>query len=504
MTSPGSMPRSASPDGTKWVFDSPPGWPVAPAGWQPPPSWQPDPYWPAAPAGWEFWKPASQAGRYAGGPSATANALHLAIDGRSYFFQPGQPVRIGRGPDNEVRVGDPTVSRQHARLTWGHDGWIFENLAQAPTFLRGQAVTRVAVSQALDLTLGSADGPILRVEPPSTPGPRATSAPRSFFRRGNPGFGRPASPSNDELAEALHILFPVKSWLNTSAWRQSLRLLVITYAMLPLLFLALFSSSGNLTTPGWAYSLYIAPLWAIGFWLLIRPGHIETLEVKVSVGIIVWTLVWMKIVTVNIDNDLHPPLSFPAAIGVGLNEEITKALPILLAGLILLRYRPVKLDVRMWMFLGTISGLTFGVFEQSLYTPGDILGISQAQINSQAVEAVLAFAERVFVDGFQHAVWAGISGFFIGMAVNYQRRRVQLVLLGVSVPAVLHGLNDWSSGAFNSPWPWIIIQAFSLLLFLGYAMSATSIERQVRQMPLFRGESMVMEVVRESKKVTTS
>jgi RsiW-degrading membrane proteinase PrsW (M82 family) len=214
----------------------------------------------------------------------------------------------------------------------------------------------------------------------------------------------------------------------------------------------------------------------------------------------------MNAVTVNINGSLHhngQSFSFIAALGIGFNEEITKALPILVAGLVLRKWRSTKLDVRMWMFLGTIAGLTFGVFEQAFYTSQDILLINQARVSSQAVEAVLAFAERVFVDGFQHAVWAGISAFFIGMAVNYKRRRVLLVLVGVSVPAVLHALNDWSQGAFNSLWPSIVIQAVSLLLFLGYTISATSIESQVRETPLFRGDSVLMEAFPRPKRPNT-
>ncbi|WP_329260778.1 DUF4041 domain-containing protein [Actinoallomurus sp. NBC_01490] len=41
-------------------FNSPPGWPVPPAGWEPPAGWQPDPAWPAAPADWQFWIEAPQ------------------------------------------------------------------------------------------------------------------------------------------------------------------------------------------------------------------------------------------------------------------------------------------------------------------------------------------------------------------------------------------------------------------------------------------------------------
>jgi hypothetical protein len=80
---------------------------------------------------------------------------------------------------------------------------------------------------------------------------------------------------------------------------------------------------------------------------------------------------------------------------------------------------------------------------------------------------------------------------------------VQLVLFGVSIPVILHALNDWSAGAFNSYWVWIVIQAVSLLLFLGYTMSATSIERQVRQAPMFRGESLIMEAFTDSKEANT-
>jgi RsiW-degrading membrane proteinase PrsW (M82 family) len=451
-------------------------------------------------------------------PAGATGELNLQIDGQSYVFRPGQLVRIGRAPDNDVLVGEPTVSRQHARMVWADGGWIYESVGNAATWLQGQPVTRLAVTQPVDLTLGSAQGPVLHIDvrrPAADSWAAAAPAGASHepavpSYQGDHGHGYPhahaALTVEGEVVEAVHILFPIRSWLHLSPWRQGLRLLVIVYALLPLVFLALFANAQSLTTPGWAYSLYIAPLWAIGFWLLIRPGHIRALEIEVGIGIIVWVLVWINAVTVNINGALHhsgQSFSLLAALGIGFNEEIAKALPILVAGLVLRKWRSTKLDVRMWMFLGTIAGLTFGVFEQAFYTSQDILLINQARVSSQAVEAVLAFAERVFVDGFQHAVWAGISAFFIGMAVNYKRRRVLLVLVGVSVPAVLHALNDWSQGAFDSLWPSIIIQAVSLLLFLGYTISATSIETQVRETPLFRGDSVLMEVFPRPKKTNT-
>ena len=112
----------------------------------------------------------------------------------------------------------------------------------------------------------------------------------------------------------------------------------------------------------------------------------------------------------------------------------------------------------------------------------------------------MLFTFRVFVDGFQHAVWAGITGFFVGMAVNYRRRRVMLLLLGWLIAAMLHGLNDWSLTVIGV-WAGVAVQAVSLLLFLGYTLSAHDIERRVRRNPAFRGQSIMMDSFSESEGV---
>ena len=417
-------------------------------------------------------------------------ALRLSLDGKDLTVQPGEAARVGRSPDNDLVTEAPTVSRHHAVLRQGSAGWEFANVGSAPTFLNGQPVSWLAVDRPLALVLGSADGPVLRAEPPRmAPAQLAPAHPV-------PAHHAPVHV-DDEIATALHILFPLHSWLHNSGWRQGLRLLVIAYALLPLIFLAVLSSSNDLSAPGWAYSLYVAPLWIMGFWLLIRPGHLTRQELYAAAGIVAWTLVWINLVTINVNDRLHlsGSISFLPALAVGFNEEITKALPVLLAGLILLKYRRVKLSVRMSMFLGTIAGLTFGIAEQAFYTSNDIIGINQARSNNEAVNAALAFAERIFVDGFQHAVWAGIAGFFIGLALNYPRRRIPLIVLGVTIAAVLHALNDFLAG--SSIWLVIIVQAASLLLFLGYTMSEASIEQQVRDSPLFRGDSMIIQAFRD-------
>ncbi len=437
------------------------------------------------------------------------NGLQVLFNGRSYVFQPGQTVMIGRLGDNTIIVDDPTVSRRHAQLTWGPAGWVVDTLGQARVFQHGQPVSQVIVRQPTELSLASPQGPVMRFQPLAGAGYQAARSggaqaapppgapPGSYVPPGGPPPMDHPAAAVEELAMAVEILVPVKSWLKNPGWHQSLRLLVIVYALLPLVFLALLSSSRSLSTPGLAYSVYIAPLWAIAFWLLLRPGRLHTREVVIGVTIIIWVTIWLNLVTININDHLVNGVrrgNFLASLAVGYNEEISKALPVLLAALVLLRFRHVKLGVRMWMFLGTIAGLTFGIIEEIFYTEMAIAQVANANQVSQADTGVLDFAFRVFVDGFEHAVWAGVSAFFIGIAVNYPRRRWPLILFGVSIAALLHGLNDWSLSEFDSYWPGIIVQAVSLLLFLGYTMSATSIEREVRRTPLFRGDSMMMEI----------
>jgi RsiW-degrading membrane proteinase PrsW (M82 family) len=324
---------------------------------------------------------------------------------------------------------------------------------------------------------------------------------------GMPGFqggaglqGGPAMPgqggiplSQLDMGSFFEILIPVKSWLHDRGWRQGIRLLIIPYALLPLIFLQLFSTSTSLSSPGWAYSLYIAPLWLLTFWYLIRPPVIGKLEVVIAIGIIIWVVIWLHVVTIYINDNYANTHNILGSLVVGYNEEITKALPVLIAAVLVLKIRKQKLDPRTWFLMGTVAGLTFGIVEQSIYTPAALVQIHAAHAISEADVGALSFAFRVFVDGFQHAVWAGVAGFFIGMAVNYRRRRVPLLLLGISIPAILHALNDYTLTVFSTVWVGVLVQALSLLLFLGYTLSASSIERRVRRNPNFRGQSIMME-----------
>jgi RsiW-degrading membrane proteinase PrsW (M82 family) len=427
--------------------------------------------------------------------------IRVVYDGRTFEFAPGTTVGIGRAAENDIVIDDPTVSREHARLVFGPDGWVLSDEGRGRVFSAGGLVDGLRISGQVELRLASPSGPLVRVElvdagvAPHPEAPAAMpDAPAPILGAG----GTPHPGATVELLSALHILVPIRSWLTNRGWRTGWRILVIPYALLPLIFVQLYSTTTNATTPGWAYSLYIAPLWAIAFYQLIRPGRLGRRELACAVLIVGIVLLWMQVVTITINNHLNPGRGFPTWLGVGFNEEFSKALPILLIALLLHRARKVRLDVRMWMFLGTISGLTFGVREASLYTASSVLTVNHHP--GFVIAGILEFAYRVFVDGFLHAIWAGIAAFFIGMGINYARRRIQLIVAGIVLAALLHALNDWNFNATNV-WPQVGVEAFSLLLFLGYTLTASSIERQVRRSPVFRGESILVDQFSESSPV---
>jgi len=78
--------------------------------------------------------------------------LRCRIDGADRTFHlVGEKVRIGRGPDNEIRLSDPSVSRHHALLERTASGWTIRDLEST----NGTRVNRERVRQG---ELGPGDG----------------------------------------------------------------------------------------------------------------------------------------------------------------------------------------------------------------------------------------------------------------------------------------------------------------------------------------------------------
>ncbi len=127
MTQPPEPPRA--PDGMR--FNSPPGWPAPPAGWVPPPGFQPDPSWPTAPPGWQWWAPVEPSGGLGPGsgwpgPDDTAQlgdterlSETQAFGGPAFGAPRSPPAYVGPpgqqvygGPAGPPPVGPPSFGDQ--------------------------------------------------------------------------------------------------------------------------------------------------------------------------------------------------------------------------------------------------------------------------------------------------------------------------------------------------------------------------------------------------------
>ena len=90
-----------------------------------------------------------------GATVVTGDSINLECAGRSYTFQPGSDVTIGRDSDCDVVSANPTVSRRHARLAHDGEQWTLEDLGSSGgTYVDGARVDRLPLAGSVAVWLG--------------------------------------------------------------------------------------------------------------------------------------------------------------------------------------------------------------------------------------------------------------------------------------------------------------------------------------------------------------
>jgi len=86
-----------------------------------------------------------------------ANAYLLNSGGHQLFLRAGAPTLIGRAVDNDIVVGDASVSRHHASIEYRNGGFVLRDLgSHNGTWLGGQRVTEAPLALGDTLRLGDA------------------------------------------------------------------------------------------------------------------------------------------------------------------------------------------------------------------------------------------------------------------------------------------------------------------------------------------------------------
>lgn len=297
---------------------------------------------------------------------------------------------------------------------------------------------------------------------------------------GYPQFAAPPPRQPHSSPPSPAVLLPFGRWLRDRSLRNWITVLFVALVVVPSFALVAFPDLSQTDESSWTFALYFASAWLLVLWISVRPPMVRPLMLAEIAAI---GLVLEAPIAVWLERTLHAGTDnlFASVLTVGLPEEFAKALPVAVLALLLYRTTWAQLTPKDYLFLGAVSGLAFGAAEAVEYVtrviPADLS--NAANQGASASEVVLASITqgswRFVTDPMSHAVWAGITGYFIGLAVRFPRHRVWLAGFGLLLTAVLHGFNDYVAGQF---W-WIIEIIVSVLLFVAYSQAGGVIEQDL-------------------------
>ena len=220
--------------------------------------------------------------------------------------------------------------------------------------------------------------------------------------------------------------------------------------------------------------LYFSVIWGLFFYDCFKTPQVglkTTLAVFFITQLFVFTAWGCGLPTLNpfyAFTDTTFPLSVIGyTLGVGLTEELAKAVPIL----IILYRAKEPLIPQTVVYYGLISGIAFGVWEGVQY---------QMTVNAEQEYTVSFYLNilRLTSLPFLHACWCGIAGYFLAFANLYPKYRKGLYVLAIAIPALIHGLYD-----SISDWPFVsLFMVFiGLMLLMVYLKQSVNYQSKLRQ-----------------------
>jgi RsiW-degrading membrane proteinase PrsW (M82 family) len=285
------------------------------------------------------------------------------------------------------------------------------------------------------------------------------------------------------------MLLPIHHWVRDRSLRNWITILFVALVVVPSITLVYVGSdTTKISKSTWAFAIYFACAWLLVLWIAIRPPMVRPMML-LEVGLI--GLIFEAPLAIWLEKKLETPNQnlFSYIFTVGLPEEFVKILPVFVLGLVL-RQVWGPLTPKDYLFLGAVSGLAFGAAEAvqyiNVYIPGQSgeIAVEAAQSGADpgqlgqfiASTSIQSGSWRFVTDPMSHAVWAGITGYFVGLAFQH-RRYFWLALVGLGVTSVLHGINDDVAGH----WFWIVEIVISVLLFMAYVQAGGVIEQQLTE-----------------------
>jgi RsiW-degrading membrane proteinase PrsW (M82 family) len=285
----------------------------------------------------------------------------------------------------------------------------------------------------------------------------------------------PQQPSID-----FGIVFPLRTWLADKPWNLPWVRGFAFFAFFPVVLRQLYRGSLTLERTAWAFGLYFSLIWGIILRQTMRATAVTIKDiVSTAVATVVLVTIYMQVAAVvgfsqfqdtwTSSKDLVVSLAANILL-IGLVEELLKAAPLMFAFL----KRGIPTTPRAAAFLGGVSGLAFGVAEAVQYSLMYSQGNQSGRLNYGSYLAVQLL--RFISSPLQHALWAGVTGYFVGLAAMFPNRSRALLVLAIGGMATIHGLFD----QYSDTWLSVVICLFSLILFVGYSRTADQIVERLR------------------------
>jgi RsiW-degrading membrane proteinase PrsW (M82 family) len=289
--------------------------------------------------------------------------------------------------------------------------------------------------------------------------PRSVSVPAQRVPSGTEQFVR---LSGHVQSLPLASLIPLRAWFVDGQWRRGYLGLFLLFALSPFVLLQATAHDTDIHRVAWGFALYFAAAWLITMRALIRP---ERQSVWLLLRIAGFTTIVGVAVAIALEKAIQPDNHslVQMVLGVGLPEELAKALAVYV---FVFRSRNLS-SMRAFLFAGAVSGLAFGVAEAVTYSSA--YANAASDLNASQYTGVEVW--RLLTDSLFHACMAGITAFFLGLAVRHREQAWGLGLIGLVTAAVLHGAYD----RFASGWGGAAIAALILFIFVGYVSAGEDV-----------------------------
>jgi protease PrsW len=277
---------------------------------------------------------------------------------------------------------------------------------------------------------------------------------------------------------------PYKDVFSSQLYSSNTVKILLFFGLFPLV-IGLVANPVNLEQTAWLLGIYYASIWGVVLYNLIKPAWFswrETLKcvfftaiVGIPLLLLIQKFPLFQLLYAAAESNLGIiPQLIGFILGVGVLEEICKALPVYLFLL-----RPRKLNEPLTgAFYGAMSGLGFAIAEGGSYSILYAFNLARGQ--SGFGSYILANTIRFVSLPLFHAILAGIVGYFLGLAAINRSRQLPIMFIGVALAAVLHGsYNTFSNGVLG-----LVIIGFTILLFVAYLRRSQQMVEEMQQAEL--------------------